>query len=244
MANESIKKELQRTFTKEFTSIIKRSLKDGRTDRYMAEEFQVGDPNSCIYRLKCVEHNHVELDAEKSDFENAVAFYEANKGIPPFIAAEEAFWAYLTHIEYFDFVKKRWNINSETTKETIQKRFFYSGSNMDNTLSRLWWAAHLTVDDSAEDKYKYTKVLLQDGNSDLLQNLSKSKLFRHKEAVIGILKFFSEHEDRAEFSSINRYIIQRFNRIGGVRQLVYMDQDYFYNESKNALEQYKKNKQN
>ena len=41
MANESIKKELQRTFTKEFTSIIKRSLKDGRTDRYMAEEFQL-----------------------------------------------------------------------------------------------------------------------------------------------------------------------------------------------------------
>lgn len=242
MAKESTTKELQRTFTKEFTSIIKRSLKDGHTDKYMAEEFLVEDPNSCIYRLKCVEHNHAELDADKSDFENAMTFYEANKDIPPFIAAEEAFWAYLTHVEYFEFVKKRWKINSDTTKETIQKRFFYSGSSMDNTLARLWWAAYLTVDDSLDDKYKYTKVLLKDGNSDLLQNLSKSKLFRHKEAVMGILKFFSEYEVRADFSNINRYIIQRFNRIGGVRQLVYMDRDYFYNESKKSLELYLNNK--
>lgn len=241
MANETTK-ELQRTFSKEYTSIIKQSLKDGGLDRYMVPQYTVKDPNSCIYRLQGLEHNHAELDAGKSDFDNAVSFYEANKKIPPFIAAEEAFWAYLTHIEYFDFVKKRWSINSETTKETIIKRFFYSGSNMDNTLSRLWWAAHLTVDDSLEDKYQYTRVLLQEGNSDLLQNFSKSKLFRHKEAVIGILKFFSEYKDRSDFSKVNRYIIQRFNRIGGVRQLVYMNRDYFYNESKIALEEYTKNK--
>lgn len=242
MANESAKMELQRTFSKEYTSLIKQSLKDGRIDRYMAEAFPVEDPNSCIYRLQGVAHNYVELDPDKSDFENAIAFYEANKDVPPFIAAEEAFWAYLTHIDYFDFVKKRWLINSETSKETILKRFFYSGSNMDNTLSRLWWATYLTVDEESDDKYRYTRVLLQDGNSDLLQNLSKSKLFRHKEAVIGILKFFSEYENRNDFSNVNRYIIQRFNRIGGVRQLVYMDRDYFYNESKIALEQYWKNK--
>jgi hypothetical protein len=238
MTNITMKKELQRTFSKEYTSIIKQLLKDGNVDRYLAEEYLVEDPNSCIYRLQGVEHNYVELDADKSDYENAVAFYEANRGIPPFIAAEEAFWAYLTHIEYFDFVKKRWNINSTTTKETIMKRFFYSGSNMDNTLSRLWWAVYLTVDESLEDKYKYTRVLLQDGNSDLLQNLSKSKLFRHKEAVIGMLKFFSEYNERSEFSKVNRFIIQRFNRIGGVRQLVYMDRDYFYNESKISLEEF------
>lgn len=241
MGNES-PIELQRTFSKEYTSIIKQSLKDGGVNRYMSDEYAVTDPNSCIYRLQGVEHNHVELDADRSDFDNAVSFYEANKGIPPFIAAEEAFWAYLTHVEYFDYVKKRWKIDHNTTKETILKRFFYSGGNMDNTLSRLWWAAHLTVDDSLDDKYQYTRVLLQEGNSDLLQNLSKSKLFRHKEAVIGILKFFSEYKDRSDFSKVNRYIIQRFNRIGGVRQLVYMNRDYFYNESKIALKKYLNNK--
>lgn len=241
MGNETSQKELQRTFSKEYTSIIKQALKDGRIDRYMTEEYPIEDPNKCIYRLQGVENNYVELDAQKSDFENAVLLYESNRGIPPFIAAEEAFWAYLTHVEYFDFVKKRWKINASTPKEVIIRRFFYS-SNMGNALSRLWWSAHLTVDDSENDKYKYTKVLLQEGNSDLLQNFSKSKLFRHKEAVIGILKFFSELENRAEFTQINRYIIQRFNRIGGVRQLVYMDRDYFYNESKKAFEQYWKNK--
>lgn len=238
MANEYKNKELQRTFSKEYTSIIKQALKDGHKERYLEEVFSVKDPNSCIYRLQGVDHNHVELDADKSDFENAVDFYEANKDIPPFIAAEEAFWAYLTHIEYFSFVKKRWAINHASKIETITKRFFYSGSNMDNALSRLWWSAHLTVDDSSEDRYKYTRVLLQDGNSDLLQNLSKSKLFRHKEAVIGILKFFSEYKDRTDFSKVNRYIIQRFNRIGGVRQLIYMDREYFYNESKVSLQLY------
>ena len=95
MANETTK-ELQRTFSKEYTSIIKQSLKDGGLDRYMVPQYTVKDPNSCIYRLQGLEHNHAELDAGKSDFDNAVSFYEANKKIPPFIAAEEAFWAYHT----------------------------------------------------------------------------------------------------------------------------------------------------
>lgn len=181
------------------------------------------------------------LDAEKSDFENAIALYEGLSGVTPLIASEEAFWMYLTHVEYFDYVKTRWfkKGKEDTTASTIKKRFFYNGSAMDNALSRLWWSVYLTKEDDLEDPYIYTKVILKEGNSDLLQNLSKSRLYRLRDAVHGILKFFSEYDERKDFSAVNRHIVQYFNRYSGVKQLVYMNESFFYATAIQALAFYK-----
>ena len=100
----------------------------------------------------------------------------------------------------------------------------------------------MTKDESLDDPYKYTRVLLGDGNSDLLQNLSKSKLFRYPEAVRGIMRFFSEYDDRTDFSKVNRFIIQYFNRLGGVKQLIYMEKDFYYETAQKALALYKSEK--
>lgn len=231
---------LQRTFSKAYTSSLKQKLKDDGIKCYGQDKFEVSDDSKDVYPLQNVRRTYVNLDSEKSDFENAVALYESFESLPPFIASEEPLWAYLTHVEYFDYVKKRWGLESNPSSDLILKRFFYTTSTaMDNAISRLWWGAYLTKDESLDDHYKYTRILLGDGNSDLLQNLSKSKLFRYPEAVKGIMKFFSEYEDRKDFSKVNRFIIQYFNRLGGVKQLVYMEKDFYYETAKKALEFYR-----
>lgn len=234
---------LQRTFSKEYTSILKQKVRAGDIANYSLDKIEIEENGRDIYPLQNIRKNDVKLDASKSDFDNAILLYESIESLPPFIASEEALWTYLTHVEHFDYVKERWSINSESSPDLILKRFFYSSSvAMDNAVSRLWWGAYLTKDESLDDPYKYTRVLLGDGNSDLLQNLSKSKLFRYPEAVSGIMRFFSEYDDRTDFSKVNRFIIQYFNRLGGVKQLVYMEKDFYYETAQKALALYKSEK--
>lgn len=234
---------LQRTFSTEYTSVLKRKVRAGDIANYFLEKFEIAGNGKDVYPLQNVLKENVELDASKSDFDNAVLLYESFRSLPPYIASEEPLWTYLTHVEHFDYVKERWNINSESSPDLILKRFFYSSSvAMDNAISRLWWGAHLTKDETLDDPYKYTRVLLGEGNSDLLQNLSKSKLFRYSEAVKGIMKFFSEYNDRSDFSKVNRFIIQYFNRLGGVKQLIYMEKDFYYETAQKALALYKSEK--
>jgi hypothetical protein len=234
---------LQRTFSKDYTSVLKQKVRTGNIASYGLEKFEITENGRDVYPLQNVRKDNVKLDATKSDFDNAVKLYESFESLPPFIASEEALWAYLTHVEHFDYVKERWNINSESSSDLILKRFFYSSSvAMDNAVSRLWWGTYLTKDESLDDPYKYTRVLLGDGNFDLLQNLSKSKLFRYPEAVRGIMRFFSEYDDRTDFSKVNRFIIQYFNRLGGVKQLIYMEKDFYYETAQKALALYKSEK--
>ena len=160
---------LQRTFSKEYTSILKQKVRGGDIASYSLEKFEIEENGRDVYPLQNVRKDDVKLDASKSDFDNAVLLYESFESLPPFIASEEALWAYLTHVEHFDYVKERWNIDSTSSSELILKRFFYSSSvAMDNAISRLWWGTHLTKDETLDDPYKYTRVLLGDGNSDLL----------------------------------------------------------------------------
>lgn len=243
--NNIIPVGLQKTFSKNYASTLRRKVKDGIIDQYKEDVFQVDDTNNNVYKLQGVFAHVAELDASKSDYENAIAFYEAHPEITPFLASNEAFWAHLTHVEYFDYVTNRWfNEEKNYTPTLILRRFFYTGSSnaMDNALSRLWWSVYLTKDDTLDDPYMYTKVILASGNSDLLQNLSKSKLYRLKDASHGILRFFSEYSSRTEFSAVNRYIIQYFNRYSGVKQLVFMGENFFYETSKKALEFYNRKK--
>ena len=93
---------LQRTFSKEYTSILKQKVRGGDIASYSLEKFEIEENGRDVYPLQNVRKDDVKLDASKSDFDNAVLLYESFESLPPFIASEEALWAYLTHVEHFD----------------------------------------------------------------------------------------------------------------------------------------------
>ena len=96
---------LQKTFSSDYASVLKQRVKDNHIDYYFEDNFEIEENGTNVYKLQGVLTRHVVLDAEKSDFENAIALYEGLSGVTPLIASEEAFWMYLTHVEYFDYVK-------------------------------------------------------------------------------------------------------------------------------------------
>ena len=64
---------------------------------------------------------------------------------------------------------------------------------------------------------------------DLRQNLGVSTLFRHKPFTRAVLAFLRDTPEVTSEAQIprSRFIIQHFNRLGAIKQLTYMDEEYF-----------------
>jgi hypothetical protein len=85
-------------------------------------------------------------------------------------ASDKRIWATLTHIHYSNYTSRRWQGKSLST---IRSRWLFAPGErvglVRNSISRLWWAAHLTRSPWRHNKklkcfqdsnpYKYTKIL-------------------------------------------------------------------------------------
>ena len=118
--------------------------------------------------LKIGQKHSTEYDAY-----NAQLLYEGYPEITPAIAADERIWASLCHNQHYDYMMNRWPVepdraHHQTEKGIIEQRYFFlygpRKSQERNGLSRLWLSAAVTYDESRDDPYELTKVLLQDTN--------------------------------------------------------------------------------
>lgn len=221
---------LQRTFSKEYTSVLRQRVKQGKIEDYLQEAFPLDEGNNRVCRLQQQMHHNVVLDPEKTDFENAKLFFDAYKDLSPMIASEEAFWTYMAHAEHFDYVKARWKINETTSPESIIDHFFVTSmiKVARNGLARLWWPMYMTYDEkNTTDPYHLSKILYM--YTDTMQMLSESSLFSCRYLIHAILHFFEINTDipKENWLQINRYIIRYYNSVGGVRKLIYLDEKYF-----------------
>jgi len=173
-----------------------------------------------------------------NDCEAAITLYEAYKDLSPLQASQESFWIYLTHVDLFQYVKKRWN--KEITVNYVQDHWFFRGKKHEmlrNALTELWWGVYLTVDnDNAADPYYFTKILFS--NAQIIFRILPNTFARHKEAVFGVLQFIEDHkelksrnstDDRASFAA------QYIKQLGGAKQLAILNRKDIYN----ALEEVK-----
>ena len=108
-----------------------------------------------------------------NDADNAVKVYNYLGHLTRTQAADTRLWTTLTHTTFWDYCRERWykekNINY-VTDHWFERRGGGLGALRRNAISRLWWAAHLTLapwefDDSlnmfkSSDRAKYTRTLL------------------------------------------------------------------------------------
>jgi hypothetical protein len=210
------------------------------TDKYRSNEFifdrkqtfmmpNITKPEGLLSRL-----NH------QNDFESAVQIFEAFKKLEPIQASDERFWAYLSHVDLYPYMIKRWGVLNKgiTTdvKDYIIEHWFLSSNAQSgllrNALAGLWWAVYLSVDESRlEKKYELTEVLFRQLDFPT-RTLGTYKLGRHKEAVIGILEFIKENEKlfSTGFEKKTRFVTKHINQIGGVKPISYYDRSFFKNE--------------
>lgn len=178
------------------------------------------------------------------DLQSAIAIYEAYKGITPLFAQQDDLWVYLTHVDLFDYVKKRWpdvEIGGKAGNPItyITDHWFCNRFNIvRTTFAGFWWNIYLSIDEERENKYELSEMLFK--NQEFrTSSFGQLPIIRHKEAMIGILEFILENQDifKNGFNAKARYIRHLFEVLGGYKNLTSLPRKFF----KSILYKYKDN---
>ncbi|MFS0667988.1 DUF6339 family protein [Peribacillus frigoritolerans] len=168
------------------------------------------------------------------DFDNAVALH-SSLSLTRIQATDERLWGYLSLVYYWDYTSKRWSVGFDSASESSQRTTILSryvlklDSKSDrpflrNALSRLWWVAEMTVDETRKDKYELTKIILS--NTDIYQQVMERSFSRNEEVIRGILELFSELGEEVYLNKrFYRIILKEVNAIGGVVLLDFLTKD-------------------
>lgn len=228
--------QLQKTFRESYMKTLRDAVKSGvAVPLYSADQFDIDESN--VKRLANVYAPETLVDklAETydDDFKSAIAVYEAYKDISPLLASNEAFWAYLTHVDLYAYSQKRWpKVKEEDCSSDYILDHWFVGPNglLRNAIAALWWSVYNTVDDTRENKYELTEVLFKNYTLRVV-TFGSYQLIRHREAMIGILSFLKDNPSITanSFDIRGRFISKYFNRLGAVKQLAYLKRDFFYN---------------
>ena len=222
---------LQKVFKEAYVEALRSSIDP---DNYAGETF-VFDETQVRYMANV---HHPEGLQEKMNpdnlLESAIALYEAYPDLTPLSASKMELWAYLSHVDLFEYMQKRFPAVKDGTADEkyIKEHWFRSSQGtIRSSLAGLWWSVYCSVDETRKDKYELTKVLFQQ-DSIRTHYFGNSITFCHREAIIGILEFLVENPDvsRVHFNSRCIYIAQYFNLLGAVKQLAYMDRQFFKEE--------------
>ena len=177
------------------------------------------------------------IDPEKpsnTDFENAKNLYEALK-ITPQQASDIKLWTGIAFNQGFHYLINRWGLKDSKAIQyhwlfyTSSKRsLFYQG------ISRLWWYAHITYNENANNPYQYTKMIFNNNirfvSYFIYRNLANSKKVR-----MAYLKFV--HELYEQGISINydqvQTLIKNLGVLAGNQVIDSLSEDELYNFLKN-----------
>lgn len=222
--------ERQKIFTRKYSEELRRNV-ETRTDLtgYSLTEFPYDDTQILVLQNKYKPDDLLNkmLNAE-TDCQAAKELYKAYSSLSPLEASYQPFWDYLSHVDLYPVVRKRWpevfNGTAKNSSAYIQEHWF--GKDIMQCLSGWWWTVHMTVGD--KDDFSLTDFIF-DKREDLRQNLGTSTLFRHKAFTRSVLRFLKENTDiTSEFQIPRcRYIIQYFNRLGAIKQLTYLNERQF-----------------
>lgn len=240
--------KLQRTFKESYVKTLRDQVTMGLSIRQYAEEKFEYDPSMVravanVYQPEGLLEKLDTRDPRKfpeADYNTAIEIYEAYKNLPPIVASNEAFWIYLTHVDLFPYVQKRYPKvgTKDGGAKYILAHWFRNEKFIRTTLCGLWWSVYCTVDESrgTEHQYDLTKLLFTNYKV-RVDRLGSSTLFRHREAMIGILSFFYDNPELIDeaWSPRGAFVIVHFNRLGATKELSYLDRHFFYQECEKLI---------
>lgn len=229
---------LQPVFKRSYIEYLKTHI---RPSDYLSDHFEYD--RTQVVRLYGIRHPEDLLQrlnpTPEGDLQSAIAIYEAYKDITPLFAQQDDLWVYLTHVDLFDYVKKRWpevknGGRTGSPQEYIRDHWFRNRFNFLRTsIAGLWWDIYLTYDKDRNDPYELSEFLFK--NQEFrTSSFGELPLIRHKEAMMGILDFLKDHSYLFQdgFNAKARYLRHLFNIIGGYKNLSYLSR-YFYKDTLN-----------
>jgi hypothetical protein len=101
-------------------------------------------------------------------------------------ASDERLWAGLGLGHFWKYIKYRWNIDGQSSVDTIRNHFFFGmGPRVSLTrqgVARLWWIGRLTYDGQRSDPFELTKLVCEQASfiTDILErNTSNNPCIVH-----------------------------------------------------------------
>ena len=187
------------------------------------------------------------IGGPETDFQNAKIVYEAfSQRINPVQASDLRLWAYLAHIQHWDYMNTRWKIdaadeedeeyddapreegeekNPGTNKilDRIGYRYFFKASKgkafVRQGISRLFWSAYLTYDADNDNPYEHTEYFFS--KQDIFTSITERSYARNKVLVLAALKELKAHPElgRTEI----RLFLAKLNQAGAIKVLDFLD---------------------
>ncbi len=224
---------LQPVFKRGYIEYLKTHIKPSL---YMGDSFEFDKSQVVrLYGINQPEGLLERLDpTSDGDLQTAIAIYEAYPDLTPLMAQKDSLWVYLTHVDLFDYVKRRWpipsNIEEDKKCRFIENHWFHNPTNfLRTTFAGLWWNVFLTIDESREDKYELTKVMYNCGQDWRIMRFGELSLVRNKESMTGVLEFLAENPEivKNNFDARGQFISRYFNILGGTKQLSSLNREQF-----------------
>lgn len=224
---------LQKVFKRGYMDYLKNNI---RVADYLQETFPIDKTQ--VVPLHGLNHPEGLLElldpSPDGDLQTAIAIYEAYKDITPLFAQQDDLWIYLTHVDLFNYVKRRWAISSNNDEEKqirfIQNHWFHNPTNfLRTTFAGYWWNVYMTIDETREDKYELTRTMYNCGQDWRIMRFGELALVRNQESMIGVLEFLTENPEiyRENFDARGQFISRYFNVLGGAKQLSSLDRNQF-----------------
>lgn len=201
-------------------------------EEYLLVTPQVKQPEGLLERLN---------SKTEGDFDSAVAIYNAYQSLKPIQAINAQFWESLALTDLFPYMQERWNLKGcKELKKAILNHFFVKSHGLiRHGLAGLWWLTYQTVDEERDDKFELTKVLFKNYTLRYIR-FGGGRIIQHKEAALGILQYLKDNEKNIpSMENVANGLTSYFNKLGAVKQLTFMDRNFFYNEMDTHIEEFK-----
>ena len=222
--------ELQKVFKHSYMDELRKNI---HISDYQQEEFPYDATQ--VKRLANVYQPEGLLDRmdPTDDFKSAVELFKAYKDLTPLVASLPDLWVYLCHVDLFPYVQKRWPkvMTDDVDEQYILNHWHENQHFMRTTFAGLWWHVYLTYDEEESNPFELTEILFRSQDFRTLR-FGELGLIRHREAMIGVLKFLLDNPDVFDkaFDARGQYISRYFNMLGGTKMLSALSRDYFYNK--------------
>ena len=215
-------------------NLISRVKNSEAIELFMNSEFQIDDEHTLVMPYMERPLGLCDKLDSDDDMSSAIAIYEAFHGLSPLEAADPRLWNYLSIIDLYPYLLKRWpNVfkRKEGTNEKtyILEHFLLEKSShlLRHGLSGLWWSVKLSIDESdREDKYRLTKVLFW--NQTLrTRTMGTYLIARNKKLALGFLDYCYER-GRANFGNFEKEhqeLTEYLNQIGGAKPLPFFSRE-------------------
>lgn len=179
----------------------------------------------------------------EDDLVNTRIFYEEYKNkLTPLQANDQYLWAALCHMDFSEYIVKRWLDKGEVDIT----RYFASSTNnkslcKENAIARLWWSGYLTYDEHSADPYRLTKILFS--AQQVMSDLFDQPVHMNKTIVQGMLEaleIIQEERGNNATTTFRRCCWSCFNHYGVVAVLESLSVEEIKNLAYNYMHNYHK----